>query len=71
LFTRFARTALRTGEIAPQYPFENKEMTDDTLLRVIEKTDEIMQRPHNHIESDIIDKIYDKTPGLLTRLKNG
>ena len=46
-------------------------MTDDTLLRAIEKTGEIMQRPHNHIEKDIIDKIYDKTPGLLTRLKNG
>ena len=71
LFTRFARTALRTGEISPQYPFENKEMNDDTLLRAIEKTDEIMQRPHNHIDNDIIDRIYDATPGLLTRLKNG
>ncbi|OGN90450.1 MAG: hypothetical protein A2158_06385 [Chloroflexi bacterium RBG_13_46_14] len=71
LFTRFARTALRTGEISPQYPFESKEMTDDTLLRAIEKTDEIMQRPRNHIGNELIDKIYDKTPGLLTRLKNG
>ena len=70
LFTRFARTALRTGEISPQYPFENKEMTDDTLLQAIEKTDEIMQRPHNHIDRDLIDKIYKETPGLLTRLKN-
>ena len=71
LFTRFARTALRTGEISPQYPFENKEMTDDTLIRAIEKTDEIMQRPRNHIDKDIIGRIYDATPGLLTRLKNG
>ncbi|UCD08850.1 MAG: trimethylamine methyltransferase family protein [Dehalococcoidales bacterium] len=71
LFTRFARTALRTGEIAPQYPFESREMTDDTILRAIGKTDEIMQRPRNHIDSDLIDKVYDKTPGLLTRLKNG
>ena len=71
LFTRFARTALRTGEISPQYPFENKEMTDDTLIRAIEKTDEIMQRPRNHIDKDIIGRIYDTTTGLLTRLKNG
>jgi trimethylamine--corrinoid protein Co-methyltransferase len=71
LFTRFARTALRTGEISPQYPFENKEMTDDTLIRAIEKTDEIIQRPRNHIDKDIIGRIYDTTPGLLTRLKNG
>lgn len=71
LFTRFARTALRTGEISPQYPFENKEMTDDTLFKAIEKTDEIMQRPRNHIDNDLIDRLYDTTPGLLTRLKNG
>jgi trimethylamine--corrinoid protein Co-methyltransferase len=71
LFTRFARKALRTGEISPQYPFESKEMTDDTLFKAIEKTDEIMQRPRNHIDNDIIDRIYDTTPGLLTRLKNG
>ncbi|HEY96537.1 MAG TPA: hypothetical protein G4O15_16545 [Dehalococcoidia bacterium] len=71
LFTRFARTALRTGEISPQYPFESKEMADDTLLRAIEKTDEIMQRPRNHIDNDLIDRIYNTTPGLLTRLKNG
>ena len=71
LFTRFARTALRTGEISPQYPFENKEMTDDTLIRAIEKTDEIIQRPRNHIDKDIIGRIYDTTTGLLTRLKNG
>jgi trimethylamine--corrinoid protein Co-methyltransferase len=71
LFTRFARTALRTGEISPQYPFENKEMTDDTLIRAIEKTNEIMQRPRNHMDNGLIDKIYDTTPGLLTRLKNG
>jgi len=71
LFTRFARTALRTGEIAPQYPFENKEMSDDTLLLALEKANAIMQQPHNHIDNELIDKIYDKTPGLLTRLKNG
>ena len=71
LFTRFARTALRTGEISPQYPFENKEMTDDTLLKAAEKTNEIMQRPRNHIDTDLIEKIYDTIPGLLTRLKNG
>lgn len=71
LFTRFARTALRTGEISPQYPFESKEMTDDTLFQAIEKSDEIMQRPRNHIDNGLIDKLYDTTPGLLTRLKNG
>lgn len=71
LFTRFARTALRSGEISPQYPFESKEMTDDTLIRAVEKNDEIMKRPHNHIDNDIIERIYDTTPGLLTRIKNG
>ena len=70
LFTRFARTALRTGEISPQYPFESKGMTDDTLLMAVEKTDEIMQLPRNNIDSELIEKIYDSTPGLLTRLKN-
>jgi trimethylamine--corrinoid protein Co-methyltransferase len=70
LFTRFARTALRTGEITPQYPFESKGMADETLLKAMEKTDEIMTRPRNHIDNDLIDRIYDEIPGLLKRLKN-
>lgn len=69
LFTRFARTALRSGDIALPYPFESKDMTDETLLRAIEKTEEIMKKPPNHIESNTLDDVYDKVPGLLTRLK--
>jgi trimethylamine--corrinoid protein Co-methyltransferase len=70
LFTRFARSALRTGEIAPPYPFESKETEDDTLLQAVGRTEEIMKNPPKHIESNITEKLFNEIPGLLTRLKN-
>jgi trimethylamine--corrinoid protein Co-methyltransferase len=71
LFTRFTRSALRSGEIAPSYPFEGKDMVDETLFRALERTNEILSLPAHHIETDIIEQVYQQIPGLLTRLKNG
>jgi trimethylamine--corrinoid protein Co-methyltransferase len=70
LFTRFARSALRSGGISPAYPFESPETADETLIRAVEKYDGIMARPRKHIEQEIIDRVYDRVPGLLTRLKS-
>jgi len=71
LFTRFARSALRTGEIAPPYPFESKDMTDDVLFQAMEKTDEILSQPPHSIEKEIVNKVYEQVPGLLPRVKSG
>ncbi|MFC2021414.1 trimethylamine methyltransferase family protein [Chloroflexota bacterium] len=70
LFTRFVRSALRAGEISPAYPFESHETGDETLFLAFQEMNNILALPHSNIDKNIIDRIYEKTPGLLTRLKN-
>ena len=69
LFVRFVRKALHSGEIAHPYPFESKGQVDETLLQAKERMDEILTLPHRHIEKEIVNKIYQEIPGLLTRLR--
>jgi len=69
LYVRFVRSALRSGEIAPSYPFEGKGMVDETLLRAREKMEEIMLQPPNHIDGATLDRVFQQVPGLLTRLR--
>ena len=70
LFTRFVRSALRSGEIAPPYPFESKDMTDEALFRAYERTNEILSLSPRHIEKNTVEQVFQQIPGLLTRLKN-
>ncbi|MFC1958151.1 trimethylamine methyltransferase family protein [Chloroflexota bacterium] len=71
LFTRFARSALRSGEIAPSYPFEGKDMTDEALIQALERTNDILSLPPKQIEKHTVEQVFQQVPGLLTRLKNG
>ncbi len=70
LFTRFARSVLRSGGIAPTYPFRSKDTADETLFRAQERLNEIISLPPNHIEKDIIEQVFQQIPGLLTKVKN-
>jgi len=70
LYVRFVRSALRTGEITPPYPFEGKDMADETLLRARERMMEILSRPPKHIDMETIDEVFRQVPNLLTRLRN-
>jgi trimethylamine--corrinoid protein Co-methyltransferase len=70
LYVRFVRTALRTGQIAPSYPFECKDMTDETLAQARARMDEILSMPPPHIDKNTVDRVFQQVPGLLTRLKN-
>ena len=69
LFTRFARNAVRSGEITQSYPFESKGNTDEALFGANEKMQALLSRPPCHIESDIVEKLFREIPGLLARLK--
>jgi trimethylamine--corrinoid protein Co-methyltransferase len=69
LFVRFARSALRSGDITPPYPFESNDMVDETLIRALEQTDNLLSRPPSHLDMETIDRIFQEIPGLLTRLK--
>jgi len=69
LYVRFVRSALRSGEITPTYPFESKDMVDETLLQARERMEEILSIPPTHIDKATRDKVFQQVPGLLTRLK--
>jgi len=70
LYVRFVRSALHSGEIAPPYPFESKDMVDETLILARERMEELLALPTHHIDRVTIDKVFQEIPGLLTRLKN-
>jgi trimethylamine--corrinoid protein Co-methyltransferase len=70
LYVRFVRRALHSGEIAPPYPFQGKDMVDETLLQARERMEEVLSRPPRHIDKASIDQIFQQVPGLLTRLKD-
>lgn len=69
LYVRFVRRALRSGEIAPPYPFEGKDMVDATLLRARQRMEEILLSQPHHIDEETVDRLYQDVPGLLTRLR--
>ncbi|MFC1920217.1 trimethylamine methyltransferase family protein [Chloroflexota bacterium] len=71
LFTRFARSAFRSGEIAPAYPFRSLDMPDETLFQACDQLNEILSMPHNHIDSSIVEQVFQQIPSLLAKLKNG
>jgi len=70
LYVRFVRSALRSGEITPPYPFEGKGMIDETLLRARERMEEVLSMPPRHIDRASIDRVFQQVPGLLTRLRD-
>ncbi len=70
LYVRFVRSALRTGEIAPPYPFESQDMVDKTMLRTRERMEEILSLPPHHIDRETIDRVFQEVPGLLVRLRD-
>ncbi len=69
LYVRFVRSMLRSGEIAPPYPFESKDMVDETLILARERMEELLTLPPHHIDSEIMERVFQEIPGLLTRLK--
>jgi trimethylamine--corrinoid protein Co-methyltransferase len=70
LYVRFVRSALRSGEIAPPYPFDSKGMVDETLLQAREQMEEVLSLPPSHIGTEVMDKVFQEVPGLLARLRN-
>jgi len=69
LYVRFVRSMLRSGEIAPPYPFEGKDMVDETLILARDRMEELLTLPLHHIDSEIMERVFQEIPGLLTRLK--
>jgi trimethylamine--corrinoid protein Co-methyltransferase len=68
LYVRYVRRKLRAGEIAPPYPFESKDMTDEVLFRAQERMRELLSLPVEHISEDTTKIIFQEVPGILPRL---
>ena len=70
LYVRFVRSALHSGGIAPPYPFEGKDMVDETLFQAQKRMEEILSLSPSHIAKEVVDKVFQEVPGLLTRIRN-
>ncbi len=70
LYVRFVRRMLHSGEIAPPYPFEGGDMTDEVLVRARQGMNEILSLPPHHIDEDTVERVFREVPGLLLRLKD-
>ncbi|MFC1951604.1 trimethylamine methyltransferase family protein [Chloroflexota bacterium] len=72
LYVRFVRSALRSGEITPPYPYESKDkdMVDVTLLRARERMEAVLSLPPRHIDEATMDKVFQQVSGLLPRLRD-
>lgn len=68
LFVRYIRPKLRAGEVTLPYPFEGERAKDEVLLRAHGRTQDLLQRPVEHIPPETNERIFREVPGILPRL---
>jgi len=69
LYARHARKPLKAGEISPPYLFESKDNEDRVLEKALEELARLEARPRAHLEKEVVDRIYEEVPGLLSGLR--
>ena len=69
LFARHARKAMHSGDISDPYQFETKDMEDKVIENALEYMARLEAEPAPHLDSDVMERIYNKVPGLLPGLK--
>ncbi|MBW2062672.1 MAG: trimethylamine methyltransferase family protein [Deltaproteobacteria bacterium] len=65
LFARHSRKAMHAGDVSNPYQFEDRGMQDNTVKHALQYMEEIESRPARHLEPDMVERIYDKIPGLI------
>ena len=68
LFIQYIRSVLRSGELSSAYPFEGDMVHDSVFLLAYQRMNELLEKPVEHIDSAVIERIFKEIPGLLTRL---
>ncbi len=68
IFSRSARKYMRSGNMYMGYPFEGGEEKDNTMLRVKEETERLMEQPRSCLPENIRNEVYNQVPGILPRL---
>jgi len=69
LFARHARKAMHSGDVSDPYRFETRDMEDKVIENAIEHMAQLEAEPALHLDSDIVDRIYNEVPGILPGLK--
>jgi len=69
LFARHARKAMHSGDVSDPYQFETKDMEDKVIANALEYMARLEAEPAPHLDSDVVERIYNKVPGLLPGLK--
>jgi len=69
LFARHARKAMHSGDVSNPYQFETRDMEDKVIENAIEHMAILETEPATHLDSDVVEHIYNKVPGLLPGLK--
>ncbi|MFX0139630.1 MAG: trimethylamine methyltransferase family protein, partial [Candidatus Hodarchaeota archaeon] len=67
LFARHIRKALRKGLVSLPYPLETQKEDDEVLIQAYHRLQEILNGPDEKMEDTLIESIYDKVPGLLSK----
>ena len=69
LYARHVRKAMHAGEVSTPYRFETKGLEDKVLENALDYMDQLEQKPAMHMEAAIVEKIFEKIPGILPKLK--
>jgi len=68
LFINDIRPLMRKGKLSMPYAFENHQGGDNVLLMANQELEKLSARPGSHLPDEIIEKVYDRIPGILPRL---
>jgi trimethylamine--corrinoid protein Co-methyltransferase len=69
LFARHARKAMHSGDVSNPYQFETRDKEDKVIENALEHMAILEAKPAPHLDSDVVERIYNKVPGLLPTLK--
>jgi len=69
LYARHVRKAMHAGGVSSPYRFEAKGLEDKVLENALEYMDQLEQQPAVHLEPAIVERIFEKIPGILPNLK--
>jgi trimethylamine--corrinoid protein Co-methyltransferase len=69
LFARHARKAMHSGDVSDPYHFETRDKEDKVIENALEYMARLESEPASNLDPDVVERIYNKVPGLLPSLK--
>jgi chorismate mutase len=69
LYARHVRKAMHAGEVSSPYRFEAKGLEDNVIENALDYMNQLEQKQAAHLESPVVEKIFNEVPGILLNLK--